>query len=94
MFPRPPQASEFLSIKSLMYQIMSGYLYPLFIILLLYREGIYHYLHVYVEEFIDKNSETCGVIWFNFRFVDIAFHNFMRSPCESIVIHVQVHIYP
>ena len=33
------------------------YLYALFIILLLCREGIYHYLHEYVEEFIDKNSK-------------------------------------
>ena len=73
MFPRPPQASEFMSINSLMYQIMSDDLYPLFIILLLYREGIYHYLHVYVEEFIDKNSETSGVTWFNFRFVEYPF---------------------
>ena len=49
---------------------MSDDLYPVFIILLLWREGIYHYLHVYVEEFIDENSETCGVTWFNFRFVE------------------------
>ena len=59
------------------------------------REIRYHHLYVN-KNFIDKNSETCDVTCFNFRFVAIEYHNFMRSPCDSIVtcIHVQVHNTP
>ena len=44
---------------------------------------------IYWQKFRDL---WCNLVLLSF--CRIAYHNFMRSPCDSIVIHVQVHIYP
>ena len=64
------------------------------ILLLLYRDGITHQIHLFFvkEILMEIQTPVHDVTCFNFRFVD--YHKFLRCPCDFIVKHVQVHIYP